>query len=501
MTNMPITDTFDSWHIDFLGPLPRTEEHSYAHILLVVDRYFRWSEAFPMKDQDAKSVAKVLFNEIFARYGSPRVLVSDRGTQFMSRLVSALCEMFDVTRHHWSSYHPMTNSACKRTNSTIAQTLHAYVDKDQKNWADFLPAAMMAIRSSPTSASGLSPFHLVFGKEMNLPIDTSLIPKTTLGLDAQRFFERLLERLKAAKEIAGSNIKISQEKSKQRHDLKAKDPGLKVGDQVLLKSLKIPQGYSPKLYPKHKGPFYITELGPNFTYKLRSCADHSEVKCLINASRLRKYVNQEPVRRELEEQEGDPPPDEQSKDETHQVPIEVDERQDATAQANDPQGQPVPAQNPPDLQGEHVTDNQPLYCDRDPCRILRSRTVNKERQYLVRYEHSWEPADNLKKVQEKFLYRILRRCLTGGKPYCLVRWNDTWEPAVNCSNDLIMKYNIARANQKHAKNLAHSLGMNTFSGVMINSRVQGIHPWGNSHSGPPSYSDYSSSACSITLFF
>ena len=103
MTNMPIRDTFDSWPIDFRGPLPRTEEHSYAHILLVEDRYSRWSEAFPMKDQDAISVAKVLFNEIFAGYGSPRVLESDRGTQFMLRRVSALCEMFDVTRHHCSS--------------------------------------------------------------------------------------------------------------------------------------------------------------------------------------------------------------------------------------------------------------------------------------------------------------------------------------------------------------------------------------------------------------
>lgn len=184
MTNMPITDTFDSWHIDFLGPLPRTKENSYAYILLVDDRYSRWYEAFPMKDQDAKSVAKVLFNEIFSRYGAPRVLVSDRGTQCMSRLVSALCEMFDVTRHHCSSYHPKTNSACERVNSSVAQTLRAYVDKDQRNWADFLPAAMMAFWSSPSSGTGLSHFHLVFGKEMNRPIDTSLIPITTLGLDA-----------------------------------------------------------------------------------------------------------------------------------------------------------------------------------------------------------------------------------------------------------------------------------------------------------------------------
>lgn len=145
------------------------------------------------------------------------------------------------------------------------------------------------------------------------------------------------------------------------------------------------------------------------------------------------------------------PLDDQNEDEIHQIPVEVEERQDATAQADDLQEQPIPAHNPPDQQGEHVSDTQPVRCDRDPLRILRSRTRNKERQYLVRYEQSWEPAETLKKIQENFPYRVLRRCLTGGKPYCLVRWKDTWEPADKCSNALIMKYNIARANKKRTK--------------------------------------------------
>ena len=80
-----------------------------------------------MQDQEAKPVAKVLFNEIVSRYGAPRVLVSDRGPNFMSKLVSALCEMFDITRHHNSAYHHCTNSSCERLNSTLAQTLRAYV--------------------------------------------------------------------------------------------------------------------------------------------------------------------------------------------------------------------------------------------------------------------------------------------------------------------------------------------------------------------------------------
>ena len=380
-------------------------------------------------------------------------MISDRGTQFMSRLVSALCEMFDVTRHHCSSYYPKTNSACERINSTMAQTLRAYVDKDQKNWADFLPAAMMAFSSSPASGTGLSPFHLLFGKEMNLPIDTSLIPKTTLGLDAQHYFERVLERLKAAKEIAGTNIRIAQEKSKQRHDVQAKDPGLKVGDYVLLKSIKVPKGYSPKLYPKSNGPFYITELGPNFTYKLRSCVDHSEVKCLINASRLRKYVNPGPIRREPEEPEV-LIPERQDQQQQDQGKIQEDGPQIQTWQADEAQNQPVPAGDPADRpkapdQDIQSQEDQEINCYRQALRILRSKTENRERKYLVRWEDSWEPEENLTKLREKFPYRVLTKRITASVPYCNVRWKDTWEPVEKCNDVLIQRYNIARANKKH----------------------------------------------------
>ena len=90
LTNMPMAESFKRWHMDILGPLTTTDD-GYQCILLVVDSLSRWSEAFPLMTQEAKEVATVLFNEIIARYGEPRILVSDRGKKFMSKLVSALC--------------------------------------------------------------------------------------------------------------------------------------------------------------------------------------------------------------------------------------------------------------------------------------------------------------------------------------------------------------------------------------------------------------------------
>ena len=109
------------------------------------------------------------------------------GKNFMSKLVKALCEMLEITRHHTSSYHPQTNSTVERVSSTLAQTLRAYINKEQTNWPSLLPSIMMAFRSSPCSESTqFTPFHLLFGREMNLPVDTSLIPKPTLGQNARK---------------------------------------------------------------------------------------------------------------------------------------------------------------------------------------------------------------------------------------------------------------------------------------------------------------------------
>ena len=77
LTSMPIADVFSRWQMDILGPLPKAWRYQY--ILLVVDSFSKWCEAFPLESQYSKLVASVLYNEIITRYGTPSVLVSDRG--------------------------------------------------------------------------------------------------------------------------------------------------------------------------------------------------------------------------------------------------------------------------------------------------------------------------------------------------------------------------------------------------------------------------------------
>ena len=83
--------------------------------------------------------------------------------------------------------------------------------------------------------------------------------------------------------------------------------------------------------------------------------------------------------------------------------------------------------------------------------FLRHKTVNKEKQYCVRWKDSWELGENLSKLREIFPHRVLMRKRTNNIQYCLVRWRDSWELAKKCSDEDILKYNIARANERRKK--------------------------------------------------
>ena len=98
-----------------------------------------------------------------------------------------------------------------------------------------------------------------------------------------------MENLKITKEIATENMEKRKDKAKQRYDQHSKLPTFQLFDKVLLKNHQVPIGLSPKLVDKYDGPYFISELGPNYTYKVRRCSDRKEHKSFMNAQQLKHY--------------------------------------------------------------------------------------------------------------------------------------------------------------------------------------------------------------------
>ena len=88
-----------------MGPFPKIAQGN-RHILVVMDHFTKWCEAIPTKDQKASTVAPILVNRIFSRFGSPAVLHSDQGANFESNLTHHICAVMGITKTRTTAYHP-----------------------------------------------------------------------------------------------------------------------------------------------------------------------------------------------------------------------------------------------------------------------------------------------------------------------------------------------------------------------------------------------------------
>ena len=84
--------------------------------------------------------------------------------------------MCDTKKLITTPYHPQCNGLVERLNGTLATSLTAYGKANQDNWDEFLPSFLMAYRTSTTSAHGITPFHMLYGRKVRLLMDIGLIP-------------------------------------------------------------------------------------------------------------------------------------------------------------------------------------------------------------------------------------------------------------------------------------------------------------------------------------
>ena len=158
------TGKFHEVHIDLVGPLPPNQ--GFKYLLTMVDRYTRWCEAIPLEDMTTERVMDAFVFHWISRYGVPKCLVTDRGSQFESHLWSSVMKRFGIHRHRTTAYHPASNGLVERFHRTLKESLRSHSDDLGQEWIDKLPHVLLAIRNAINSDTEVSPAQSVFGKEL-----------------------------------------------------------------------------------------------------------------------------------------------------------------------------------------------------------------------------------------------------------------------------------------------------------------------------------------------
>ena len=124
---------FQDISIDILGPLPKTPRGN-KYLLVIVDRFSKWTEALPLPDTSTQMIAEKLIGEIFCRFGIPETLLCDNATYFESKLFDEIMTQFGIKKRLIPTYTARANSQVERYNLTIINSLKCFTDEDKTHW-------------------------------------------------------------------------------------------------------------------------------------------------------------------------------------------------------------------------------------------------------------------------------------------------------------------------------------------------------------------------------
>ena len=209
----------------------------YEYILVIVDHFTRFAQAYPTGNKSAHTAGDRLYNDFMLRFGFPARIPHDQGREFENKLFHELQQLCGMVRSSTTPYHPQGNGK-ERFNQTLLSMLRTLPEEKKSKWKDYVPKVVHAYNCTRNEATGYSPFYLLFGRSPRLPIDlifgTFPAPEAA---DHQSYATKWKLAMMEAYSLAAQKADMSATRGKNYQDGKAHFTALTPGDRVLVRNL------------------------------------------------------------------------------------------------------------------------------------------------------------------------------------------------------------------------------------------------------------------------
>ena len=256
--------------------------------MLIGDHFTKWYEAIPLPDKRAETTADALLKHWICRFGCPHSIHTDQGRNFESDLFQQLMRQLEINKTRATSFHPQSNAVIERMNRILLNMLSKCIDQNQSDLSSLLPFVLLAYRSSAHESTGFTPYFLVFGHEMSLPLD--LMYKPPKHSEPSSLKKQVLERQEAickAFELVRRNTTAQQLRRSALYNHKVHGPVYKEGDCVLLHYPVTPPGCSLKLSSHRRGPYRIIKCLNGVNYKIEEIGIGKQL--IFHYDQLKRY--------------------------------------------------------------------------------------------------------------------------------------------------------------------------------------------------------------------
>ena len=283
--------------LDFVSGLPKDPHTKAEQILVIVDKFTKYVMLEPCSiDIDAIQTASIFTKRVIGEHGIPSVVISDRGPQFAAAVWAAILKNMGSRVALASTHHPQTDGQSERVIQTLSRIIRAYVRDQSHAWVQLLPLFQFALNNSSSSATRMSPFQLIQGRDpvapTNLFIDQPDDCPGGIELGNNRkaiaWARNWWKARRKLCKFAAENLKKSAAFMKRRYDSGRKPLNMEPGDLVLLSIKSHPTfGEARKLRLRYTGPYVIRRKVHANAYELEGLPP--SVPATQNVSHLRLF--------------------------------------------------------------------------------------------------------------------------------------------------------------------------------------------------------------------
>jgi hypothetical protein len=276
------------WGLDLLGPLPPAQGN-LRYVVVSVEYFSKWIEAKPLAIITSVTIQKFFWQNIVCRFGVPKAITVDNGTQFDSKAFREFCDQIGMKIHFASVRHPESNGLVERANGIIMIGIMKLIHQPRGKRPDELIKVVWSHNTTVSRSTCFTLFKLLFGDEAITPEEVKagsirIVASAEGEAEAEYSVEK--DAIEGIRLQDVENINKYQAETIKWRDRKVKLKNIKPG-HLVLRRVANPETVG-KLQLKWEGPFLVVSSSRPGSYRLKDM-DHNDIPRSWNADELRRY--------------------------------------------------------------------------------------------------------------------------------------------------------------------------------------------------------------------
>ena len=283
----------DLMQIDLLPELPPSGV--YENIITATDVFSTYAFAYQVSNPTAVNTAKVIVDIMTRHANSPTLIITDKGSVFVSKVIHEVAEILGINLKHATTKHAQTIGVRERAHATIKTSLKMASGEYRKQWHKYLPIAILSYNTTYHSSIDCEPSRVILGRVPHNILDHKVGCRFNPNIaPTADFAEKLLRRTRILYDKTMKNVTQSYIKYKKYYDKKAKASPLKEKDYCFILQPKADHQGSKIPFCDFRwiGHYLVEKVLPNNIYIVRKL--NTNKTQTLHRIRLRKYNPKKP---------------------------------------------------------------------------------------------------------------------------------------------------------------------------------------------------------------